>query len=103
MEVHINHIIFLQSKSEKKMMDTGDQFGVGAVFQEYGEHLAAEGEVKELLRGTTRLTSWRYYMVDMSVCDFRELEVASREVHSLLQRVHRLSRTFYLIFINANV
>ena len=71
MEVHINHIIFLQSKSEKKMMDTGDQFGVGAVFQEYGEHLAAEGEVKELLRGTTRLTSWRYYnyiyMVDMCV------------------------------------
>jgi len=54
------------------MMDSGDQFGVGAVFQEYGEHLAAEGEVKELLRGTTR-----------------ELEVASREVHSLLQRVHR--------------
>jgi len=50
----------------------GDQFGVGAVFQEYGEHLSAEGEVKELLRGTTR-----------------ELEVASREVHSLLQRVHR--------------
>ena len=51
------------------MMDTGDQFGVGAVFQEYGEHLAAEGEVKELLRGTTRLTSWRYYiyMVDMCV------------------------------------
>ena len=38
------------------MMDTGDQFGVGAVFQEYGAHLAAEGEVKELLRGTTRLT-----------------------------------------------
>ena len=37
------------------MMDSGDQFGVGAVFQEYGEHLAAEGEVKELLRGTTRL------------------------------------------------
>ena len=67
MEVHINHIIFLQSKSEKKMMDTGDQFGVGAVFQEYGEHLAAEGEVKELLRGTTRLTSWSYYMVDMCV------------------------------------
>ena len=36
------------------MMESGDQFGVGAVFQEYGEHLAAEGEVKELLRGTTR-------------------------------------------------
>ena len=49
------------------MMDTGDQFGVGAVFQEYGEHLAAEGEVKELLRGTTSLTSWRFYMVDMCV------------------------------------
>ena len=32
-----------------------DQFGVGAVFQEYGEHLTAEGEVKEQLRGTTRL------------------------------------------------
>ena len=27
------------------------------------------------------------------MCDFRELEVASREVHSLLQRVHRLSST----------
>jgi len=53
-------------------MESGDQFGVGVVFQEYGEYLAAEGEVKELLRGTTR-----------------ELEVASREVHSLLQRVHR--------------
>jgi len=54
------------------MMDGVDQFGVGAVFQEYGEHLTAEGEVKEQLRGTTR-----------------ELEVASRDVHSLLQRVHR--------------
>ena len=37
------------------MMDGVDQFGVGAVFQEYGEHLTAEGEVKEQLRGTTRL------------------------------------------------
>ena len=39
------------------MMESGDQFGVGAVFQEYGEHLSAEGEVKELLRGTTRLVN----------------------------------------------
>ena len=39
------------------MMESGDQFGVGAVFQEYGEHLQAEGEVKELLRGTTRLVN----------------------------------------------
>ena len=37
------------------MMDGVDQFGVGAVFLEYGEHLTAEGEVKEQLRGTTRL------------------------------------------------
>ena len=47
--------LLLQSRGERRMMDSGDQFGVGAVFQEYGEHLAAEGEVKELLRGTTRL------------------------------------------------
>ena len=46
------------------MMDSGDQFGVGAVFQEYGEHLAAEGEVKELLRGTTRLVNWTPLLVD---------------------------------------
>ena len=90
-------MIFLQSKSEKKMMDTGDQFGVGAVFQEYGEHLAAEGEVKELLRGTTRLVNCTLFFRSIvshefnvhNLCHFRELEVASREVHSLLQRVHR--------------
>ena len=45
------------------MMDSGDQFGVGAVFQEYGEHLAAEGEVKELLRGTTRLHNWTLFLL----------------------------------------
>ena len=43
------------------MMDSGDQFGVGVVFREYGEHLAAEGEVKELLRGTTRLINWTLF------------------------------------------
>ena len=76
------------------MMDSGDQFGVGAVFQEYGEHLAAEGEVKELLRGTTRLHNWTLFLLvhhdfTLRICAIRELEVASREVHSLLQRVHR--------------
>ena len=80
--------LFLQSLGERRMMDSGDQFGVGAVFQEYGEHLAAEGEVKELLRGTTRLVYLTLFLHDI-LCHFRELEVASREVHSLLQRVHR--------------
>ena len=55
--------IFLQSQGERRMMDSGDQFGVGAVFQEYGEHLAAEGEVKELLRGTTRLINWTLFLL----------------------------------------
>merc|ERR1712210_238047 len=30
-----------ESRGERRMMDSGDQFGVGAVFQEYGEHLAS--------------------------------------------------------------
>ena len=45
-------------------MESGDQFGVGAVFQEYGEHLSAEGEVKELLRGTTRFFTWTLLLVE---------------------------------------
>ena len=71
------------------MMDGVDQFGVGAVFQEYGEHLTAEGEIKEQLRGTTRLDIGTKLELDQ-FC-LRELEVASRDVHSLLQRVHRSS------------
>ena len=69
------------------MMESVDQFGVGAVFQEYGEHLTAEGEVKEQLRGTTRLGN----KLELDRFCLRELEVASRDVHSLLQRVHRSS------------
>ena len=69
------------------MMDGVDQFGVGAVFLEYGEHLTAEGEVKEQLRGTTRLDIDTKLELDQFF--IRELEVASRDVHSLLQRVHR--------------
>lgn len=49
-----------------------DQFGVGAVFQEYGEHLAQEAELKEQLRTV-----------------IRELEQSSRDIHTVLQRVHR--------------
>lgn len=53
-------------------MEQEDQFGVSAIFQEYGEHLGREGELKEQLRAVVR-----------------ELEAAAREIHALLQRVHR--------------
>ena len=46
--------------------------GVGAVFAEYSEHLEKEAEVKENLRLT-----------------IKELEQAARDIHTLLQRVHR--------------
>ena len=46
--------------------------GVGAVFAEYSEHLEKEAEVKENLRLT-----------------IKELEQAARDIHPLLQRVHR--------------
>jgi len=49
-----------------------DQFGVGSVFQEYGSHLAQEADLKEQLRVV-----------------IRELEQAARDIHSLVQRVHR--------------
>jgi len=49
-----------------------DQFGVGSVFQGYGDHLAQEAEIKEELRVV-----------------IRELEQSARDIHSLLQRVHR--------------
>ena len=49
-----------------------DQFGVSAIFQEYGDHLGREAELKDQLRAV-----------------IKELEAAAREIHTLLQRVHR--------------
>ena len=53
-------------------MAESDQFGVSAVFTEYGDHLEKEAEVKEELRGS-----------------IKELEQGARDIHTLLQRVHR--------------
>merc|ERR1712080_721221 len=60
------------SSGENFRMVDVDQFGVGSVFQVYGDHLAQEAEVKEELRVI-----------------IRELEQSARDIHSLVQRVHR--------------
>ena len=53
-------------------MVENDSFGVSTVFSEFGEHLGKEAEVKEDLRMT-----------------IRELEQSARDIHTMLQRVHR--------------
>jgi len=54
------------------MSEESDLFGVFAVFTEYGDHLEKEAEVKEELKTT-----------------IKELEQGARDIHTLLQRVHR--------------
>ena len=55
------------------MDDIGsDTYGVSSVFTEYGDHLEKEAEVKENLKVT-----------------IKELEQGARDIHTLLQRVHR--------------
>jgi len=53
-------------------MGETDDFGVNEVFTEFGIHLGKEAEVKEELRVT-----------------IRELEQTARDIHTMLQRVHR--------------
>ena len=53
-------------------MGENDNFGVNVVFTEFGIHLGKEAEVKEELRVT-----------------IRELEQTARDIHTMLQRVHR--------------
>jgi len=53
-------------------MGDSDSFGVNDVFTEFGAHLSKEAEVKEELRVT-----------------IRELEQTARDIHTMLQRVHR--------------
>jgi hypothetical protein len=53
-------------------MGENDSFGVNVVFTEFGIHLGKEAEVKEELRVT-----------------IRELEQTARDIHTMLQRVHR--------------
>ena len=53
-------------------MGDSDSFGVNDVFTEFGAHLGKEAEVKEELRVT-----------------IRELEQTARDIHTMLQRVHR--------------
>eukprot|EP00092_Neocalanus_flemingeri_P038861 GFUD01042309.1.p1 GENE.GFUD01042309.1~~GFUD01042309.1.p1 ORF type:complete len:265 (+),score=95.74 GFUD01042309.1:59-796(+) len=53
-------------------MGDSDNFGVDVVFTEFGVHLGKEAEVKEELRVT-----------------IRELEQTARDIHTMLQRVHR--------------
>jgi len=54
------------------MGEENDNFGVNVVFTEFGVHLGKEAEVKEELRVTVR-----------------ELEQIARDIHTMLQRVHR--------------
>ena len=49
-----------------------DTFGVSEIFTEYNEHLEREAEVKERLREV-----------------IKELEAGARDIHTLLQRIHR--------------
>jgi len=53
-------------------MGDSDNFGVSVVFTEFGVHLGKEAETKEELRVT-----------------IRELEQTARDIHTMLQRVHR--------------
>ena len=58
------------------MSEESDVFGVSAVFTEYGGHLEKEAEVKDELKTT-----------------IKELEQGARDIHTLLQRVHRPGNT----------
>jgi len=49
-----------------------DIFGAGEIFTEYNQHLEKEAEVKEKLREV-----------------IKELEAGARDIHTLLQRIHR--------------
>lgn len=53
-------------------MEDTDQIGVFKAFNEYGEYMAKESETREELRSAVK-----------------EVEAAGREIHTLLQKIHR--------------
>lgn len=53
-------------------MESTDDFGVGGVFSDYADYLIKEAEVKDEMRVA-----------------IREIEAMGRDIHSVLQRVHR--------------
>jgi len=57
---------------DSKMVDVEEDFGVDAIFEEYHEYLNKETDIKEGIRNAVK-----------------EVEHAGKEIHTLLQRIHR--------------